>query len=61
MASSRSLVVGYLYDVVPAEPLAFDDPAVQERLVNAVRAPLLREARATLLAELAERYPEAEP
>lgn len=61
VASSRSLVVGYLYDVKPAQQLEFDDPAVQERLVNAVRAPLLREARAALLQELGEAHPAREP
>ncbi|MCA9705657.1 MAG: peptidyl-prolyl cis-trans isomerase [Myxococcales bacterium] len=57
----RSLLVGRVQQIVPAERRPFDDPAVQEQLVQAVRAPRLDRARDALLAELAERYPERDP
>ncbi len=50
------LIAGRVQQVVPAAPLPFDDPAVQERLVQAVRAPLLVTARRELLEELQERF-----
>jgi hypothetical protein len=58
---ARTLLVGRVQQVVPSVRRPFEDPAVQEQLVAAVRAPLLEQARAELLRELAERYPESEP
>lgn len=55
------VLVGVVDAILPPEPEPFDDPAVRERIVAAVRAPLLETARAELLAELAERFPEAPP
>ncbi len=55
------LLVGRVAEVVPAHRPAFDEPATRERIAHAVRAPLLQHARAALLAELAERYPELPP
>jgi hypothetical protein len=50
-------VVGRVAEVIPATAAAFDDPAVQERLVNAVWEERSRPVREAFLAELAERYP----
>jgi len=55
------LVTGRVQQIIAPTPEPFDDPAVQERLVQAVRAPRLEQARAALLAELATRYPEQTP
>ncbi len=52
------LMVGTVHEVEPATVLSFEDPKVRERLVKAVRAPLLGDARAELLEELRTRYPE---
>jgi hypothetical protein len=57
----EKLLVGRVQDVVAEHASAFDDPATRERVVQAVRAPLLVEARAALLRELAERHPERVP
>lgn len=50
--------VGRVRRIVAAAPPPLDDPATLERVVAAVRAPLLEQARAAVLAELAGRYPE---
>jgi len=55
------LLVGRVYDVVPRHAPPLRDPATRERVVQAVRAPLVAEARAALLRELAQRYPEQPP
>lgn len=52
------ILVGRVQQLVPAKRSAFEDPAVQERIVREVRAPRVAAAREALLAELAERYPE---
>lgn len=57
----RRLLVGRVQTRVPAERRPFDDPGVQQQLVQEVRAPLLEPARAELLAQLAERFPEQAP
>ena len=57
----QSVLVGELDAILPPEVPPLSDPAVHERAVQAVRAPLLAEARDELLAELAERFPEAPP
>ncbi len=54
----ETLLVGRLRERIAAAPAPFDDPATRERVVEAVRAPRLEAARAALLAELADRYPE---
>lgn len=46
------VVAGELNKLVPATREPFDDPAVQEQLVRAVRDPLVAEARQAYLAEL---------
>jgi len=53
------LLVAVVDVVEPDDPLPFDDPEVRERLVTAVRAPRVEQARRELLAELAQRYPVA--
>ncbi|MEX1366862.1 MAG: hypothetical protein AB1Z98_27290, partial [Nannocystaceae bacterium] len=58
---ARKLIVGRVQQVVPATRRPFDDPEVQERLVQEVRAPRLAAAREQLLAELGQRYPERAP
>jgi hypothetical protein len=58
---AHTLLVGRVQQVIPATRRPFDDPEAQEQLVAAVRAPRLAEARAALLQELAERWPEAPP
>src|SRR5690606_29774553 len=55
---AQTLLVGRVQQVIAAERRAFEEPAVQEQLVEAVRAPRLAAAREELLRELAERYPE---
>lgn len=57
----RTLLVGRIQQIVPAQRRPFEDPAVQEQLVQAVRAPRLARARAQLRAELAERFGERAP
>jgi hypothetical protein len=52
------LLVARLQPIAPAHAKPFDDPAVQEALVEAVRAPRVERARAARLAELAELHPE---
>lgn len=47
------LLVARVARIEPAAPAPFDDPAVQERLVEAVRAPLVDAARRAWLDELA--------
>ncbi len=51
------LFVGRLDRVTPPERKPFDDPEVQARLVEIVRAPRLAKAREAYLAELAARMP----
>lgn len=46
------LLVGRVASIEPSAPAPFDDAAVQERLVEAVRAPLVAAARTAWLAEL---------
>jgi hypothetical protein len=58
---ARTLLVGRVQQVIPATRRPFQDDAVQEQLVAAVRAPRLEAATRALLRELAERYPEAAP
>lgn len=58
---ARTLLVGRVQQVVPAARRPFEDPAVQEHIVRAVRAPRLEAARRELLRELAERYPASPP
>lgn len=55
--AANVLIAGRVQQLIPATVEAFDEPGVQERLVQAVRAPLLEVARADLLAELAGRFP----
>lgn len=50
------LAVGELAAIEPAGYETLDDPAVRERVVEAVAAPRREAARAELLAELARRY-----
>lgn len=50
--------VGVLAEIQPRHPEDFDDPAVRDRLIEAVRAPRLARAKAELLADLAGRFPE---
>ncbi len=57
---ARTLLVGRVQQRIPASRRAFDEPAVQEQLVAAVRGPRLEVARAELLRELGERYAEVE-
>jgi len=49
------LLVGKLAAVEPEGATPFEDPAVQERLVTALRAPKVEEARRAWMAELAQR------
>lgn len=58
---ASTLLVGRVQQVIPATRRPFEDPAVQEQLVEAVRAPRVAQAREELLHELAERYPVAPP
>jgi len=55
------VVAGRVAAINPPAPLPFDDPGVQERLVVAVRAPRVAEARLELMEELAQRFPESAP
>ncbi len=55
----ENLLVGRVHEIVPAAVPPFDDPAVRERAVEAVRAPLLEAAEAELSRELAARFPES--
>jgi hypothetical protein len=55
------LMVGKVEEVTLATQEEFEDAEVQERLVKAVRAPLLAAARAELLEELAGQYPGGDP
>lgn len=57
----RAVLVGELDAITPAHVPPLHDPAVHERVVQAVRAPLLARAREDLLTELAERFPETPP
>jgi hypothetical protein len=57
----QAVLVGELDAILPPEVPPLDDPAVHERAVQSVRAPLLARAREALLAELAERFPETPP
>jgi hypothetical protein len=52
------LLVGKVLAVEPAATPPLDDPATRERVVEAVRAPLLEAAEAELQRELATRFPE---
>ena len=52
------LLVARVRTIVPAHPKPFTDAAVQEALVEAVRAPRVEKARAARLAELAREFPE---
>jgi hypothetical protein len=61
VAIGESLLVGKLHEIQPAHLEDFDGPGVRERLVSAVRQPLLDAAQAELLAELAERFPVRAP
>ena len=61
VVTERKIVIGRVFEIEAAEPRDFEDPAVQEQLVNAVRAERLEPVRAQYLAELAERYPGTEP
>jgi hypothetical protein len=54
----QRLLVARLRTIQPAHPRSFDDPAVQEALVEAVRAPRVERARTARLAELAREFPE---
>jgi len=54
----QRLLVARLRAIQPAHPKPFDDPAVQEALVEAVRAPRVARAREARLAELALEFPE---
>jgi parvulin-like peptidyl-prolyl cis-trans isomerase-like protein len=56
----EKLMVGRVREIQAAAPAAFDDPAVRERAVEVVRAPLLAAAEAELARELAERFPASE-
>lgn len=58
---ARTLLVGRVQQVIPATRRPFDDPAVHEQLVQAVRAPRLEQARDQLLRELAQGFPEQPP
>ena len=58
---ARAIIVGRVQQIVAAKRRPFDDPQVQERLVQEVRAPLVAKAQAELMAELAERFPERAP
>ncbi|MEM7153011.1 MAG: peptidylprolyl isomerase [Myxococcota bacterium] len=58
---ARTIIVGRVQQIVAAKRRPFDDPQVQERLVQEVRAPLVAKAQAELMAELAERFPERAP
>ncbi len=57
--ASEAMWVAQVDLIEPAKPRAFEDPAVQEALVSAVRAPKVEAAEAELLEELAARYPVA--
>jgi hypothetical protein len=52
------LLVGRVRAIEPAAPAPFDDPATRERMVEAVRAPLVEAAEAELASELARGFPE---
>lgn len=54
----EGVLVGRVAAVEPAHLESLDDPAVQERLVQAVRAPRLEAARRALLQDLRARHPE---
>jgi hypothetical protein len=54
----QALLVGRVEKIEPARVQPFEDPEVQERLLQAVRAPLLEAAQAELMAELQTRFPE---
>lgn len=58
---AETLLVGRVLGLEPSRIEPFDDPAVQEQLVAAVRAPRLAQAKADLLEELRRRYPETDP
>jgi hypothetical protein len=59
--SDGRLLVGQVHEIVPAKPRPFDDPDVQERLIQTLRAERVAELRPQILAELAEKYPEEAP
>ncbi len=54
----EGLLVGRVHRIELARPESFDDPAVRERLVEAVRAPLVAIALAELELEMRARWPE---
>ncbi|HET6585702.1 MAG TPA: peptidylprolyl isomerase, partial [Nannocystaceae bacterium] len=54
----QTLLVARVTHVTPQHTKSFDDPAVREAVVEAVRAPRLARARAARLAELAAQFPE---
>ncbi len=58
---ARTLIVGRLQQVIPASRTPFEDPGVQEQLVQRVREPRVAAARQQLLEELAARFPEQDP
>ncbi|MFV8753795.1 hypothetical protein ACNOYE_24895 [Nannocystaceae bacterium ST9] len=59
--SGSFVLVGELEAIEPAGVLAFEDPKVQEALVEREWAARLPPIEAELLAELAERFPETAP
>lgn len=56
----RSVMIGSVL-AEDGSHLEFDDPVVRERVIEAVRAPLVADADEAIAAELAERYPESAP
>jgi len=59
--SGANVLVGELESIEPAGVLDFDDPEVQEALVERERAARLPPIEAELVRELAERFPETAP
>lgn len=53
---ARDVMVARLVEIEAATPKSFDDPSVQSAIVEAIRAPLVAEAKAAYLAELRARY-----
>jgi hypothetical protein len=60
VAIGERLLVGRVHEVQPPRLEPFEDPAVQERLVHAVRAPGVKAAEHAYLQELRERYPQTD-
>lgn len=57
MVTEDALMAGKVRKIETTKVLPFEDPRVQEILVNALREPLVEEARAAWMEALAKQYP----